>query len=150
MEKINFVNKPNTDTPVNDKNLNKMQDNIEEEFLKLENYSTEETFTGKYWIDGKKIYRKVVKYTAPNTIGATGTTTNINIPHSISNFNELIFIKAKRGNNPLPSIGGWNATDRTTYVPEVNSTNIILRIINDTWSTGSSFTFVIEYTKTTN
>ena len=29
MEKINFVNKPNTDTPINDKNLNKMQDNIE-------------------------------------------------------------------------------------------------------------------------
>lgn len=30
MKKINFVNKPNTDTPVNDKNLNKMQNNIEE------------------------------------------------------------------------------------------------------------------------
>lgn len=29
MDKINFVNKPNTDTPINDKNLNKMQDNIE-------------------------------------------------------------------------------------------------------------------------
>ena len=32
------------------------------------NYSTSETFTGKYWIDGKKIYRKVV-------IGNTGTLT---------------------------------------------------------------------------
>lgn len=30
MEKINFVNKPNTDTPINDTNLNKMQDYIEE------------------------------------------------------------------------------------------------------------------------
>ena len=29
MEKINFVNKPNTTTPINDKNLNKMQENIE-------------------------------------------------------------------------------------------------------------------------
>ena len=27
---------------------------------KVNTYSTEETFTGKYWIDGKKIYRKVI------------------------------------------------------------------------------------------
>ena len=31
-----------------------------EEAEETDNYSTEETFTGKYWVDGKKIYRKVV------------------------------------------------------------------------------------------
>ena len=32
-----------------------------------EHYSLEETFTGKYWIDGKKIYRKVIDCgTMPN------------------------------------------------------------------------------------
>ena len=34
MKKIQFKNKPNTDTPINDDNLNLLQDNIEEEFLK--------------------------------------------------------------------------------------------------------------------
>lgn len=32
-------------------------------------YSTEETFTGMYWIDGKKIYRKSCKYTDTVTSG---------------------------------------------------------------------------------
>ena len=27
------------------------------------NYSSEESFTGTYWIDGKKIYRKYIDYT---------------------------------------------------------------------------------------
>lgn len=149
MEKIEFKNLPDKTTAINADNLNLLQDNIEEQFSNLEVYSIEETFSGKYWIDSKKIYKKVVKYTATSTIGATGTTSNINIPHNISDFNELISCEAKRKDNPLPNIGGWNAIDRATYVSEVNSTNINLRIINDTWSTGSSFTFIIEYTKTT-
>ena len=74
MEKINFVNKPNTTTPINDKNLNKMQDNIESaieetnenvdtinsDLSEFNNYSENETFTGKHWTNGKKVYRKVL------------------------------------------------------------------------------------------
>ena len=45
-----------------------------------DDYSTEETFTGKYWIDGKKIYRKVI-----TDITSTGTK-----KHNISNFGEII------------------------------------------------------------
>lgn len=37
MEKINFVNKPNTDTPINADNLNLLQDNVEESIDSLEN-----------------------------------------------------------------------------------------------------------------
>lgn len=31
-------------------------------------YSTSETWTGEYWIDGKKIYRKVVKENSTKSI----------------------------------------------------------------------------------
>ena len=41
--------------------LNHIEDGIYEN--SLDNvYSTDETFIGKYWIDGKPIYRKVVSY----------------------------------------------------------------------------------------
>lgn len=33
------------------------------------NYSTQEQFTGKYWIDGKKIYRRVLEFNLPNVDG---------------------------------------------------------------------------------
>lgn len=114
-----------------------------------DDYSLEETFTGKYWVDGKKIYKKVVRYTTTSTIGATGTTTSITIPHGITNFNETIDYMARRGNNKLPVIGGWSAIDRTTYVEEVSGTYIYLKIVNDNWSAGNTFTFILEYTKTT-
>lgn len=43
MKKINFVNKPNTDTPINATNLNKMQDYIEESFEAVD-YTSQCTF----------------------------------------------------------------------------------------------------------
>lgn len=36
MERINFENLPNTSTPINKNNLNKMQDNIETKFYRLD------------------------------------------------------------------------------------------------------------------
>lgn len=61
MDKINFVNKPNTDTPINDKNLNKMQVNIEKEFdgvilYQSDNGSNEKiTFENQLLIPPKRI-----------------------------------------------------------------------------------------------
>ena len=40
-------------------------------------YSTDETFTGKYWIDGKPIYRKVITGTTPSTSTYGSTTVGI-------------------------------------------------------------------------
>lgn len=90
MKKINF--KDGQEPAIDEENLNQMQDNIEEAVNKASQtggiltgsivaydgdtipegyeevdnpnvYSTEEKFTGKYWIDGKKIYRKVINFT---------------------------------------------------------------------------------------
>ena len=43
-------------------------------------YSTNETFTGKYWIDGKKIYRKIYETTLPNcSTNGTSVIKNIDV-----------------------------------------------------------------------
>ncbi|MDR1370830.1 MAG: hypothetical protein LBJ72_12010, partial [Dysgonamonadaceae bacterium] len=47
-------------------------------------YSTEEQWTGKKWIDGKKIYQKTITYYSSGY--------SESFPHGISNFNRLIDI----------------------------------------------------------
>lgn len=47
---------------------------ITESLINLGTYSTEETDTGKTWIDGKKIYRKVVPVNFPTSSSTTAET----------------------------------------------------------------------------
>jgi len=225
MKKINFVNKPNTTTPINDTNLNKMQDNIEEAineipmkvlsngydidilkksgtygifnatgtlpngfsttdnnifiqcFMWFENYgrqilrdvrtnktfsrnlnngvwqtwvsynySTEEIFTGKYWIDGKKIYRKIIDFQRlPNA------TTKI-IPHNISNFAFPTFIYGIAFENgttnyyPLPLQYTGSSSDYNVEIL-ITPTNVNMTSSKDR---SNYFAYIIlEYTKTT-
>lgn len=73
-------------TDLNEVTFNQMQDNIEEAIGDI--YSTQETFTEKYWIDGKKIYRKVV----PVNFGGTATTTeNVPTTHNIKDIDYITF-----------------------------------------------------------
>lgn len=115
-------------------------------------YSTSEQVVGT-WIDGKSIYRKVVEYTNNATIGATGTVTNVSIPHGISNFSQVLFAKgfrvgASNENFPLPQGGGSTDLALGTFIRSCTTSDITLRIINDTWAAGTWY-FVLEYTKTT-
>ena len=119
-----------------------------------DNYSTNETQIG-YWIDGKPLYRKVVPYTATSVIGASGSQTDINIAHNISNIKTcvkssgILYYPGNEGIvKPLPQISGSTTVNSSTIIREVNSTNIILRITNDTWSS-PIIHFILEYTKTT-
>ncbi len=48
-------------------------------------YSTEEQWTGEYWIDGKKIYTKVIKAT-----GVLSKAETSNIKHDIINLSEFV------------------------------------------------------------
>ena len=43
------------------------------------NYSLEEQWTGRYWVDGKKIYQKTIN--VPGTLGATLKSIEHNIPN---------------------------------------------------------------------
>ena len=60
----------------------KLVDKNGNELLNLQ-MSTDEHWTGKYWIDGKKIYEKIITWTGLNV----GVST---INHSISNLGEFI------------------------------------------------------------
>lgn len=54
------------ETPFNADRMKHIEDGIYEN--SLDNvYSTEEVFTGKYWIDGKKIYKKTISFNASST-----------------------------------------------------------------------------------
>lgn len=59
------------------------------ELLNLQ-YSTEEQFTGKYWIDSKKIYQKVIIKTITNE-------RDITIPLNITNLRQIIEVKIVAG-----------------------------------------------------
>lgn len=121
---------------------------------KVNDYSTNEVNTGKTWIDGKPIYRKVIEYTPSQTIGAVGQLISINIAHNISNFERPVnisgYVLAGTKYIILPSINTTSTNyNLGTNISSIDSTNIVLYILNDTWGTNRTFTFIIEYTKTT-
>ena len=140
---------------VEDKTTNAPSVNAVENYIKAQNtYSTEETFTGKYWIDGKKIYRKVVVYTHTEVIGESGKVTNILIPHNIQNWHTFVSSKAQHIDGfTLPIFGsssGSAITSGTVCLGLIdNMSKIYFRIINDTWQPATWY-FTLEYTKTTN
>ncbi len=104
-------------------------------------YSTEETFTGKYWINGKPIYRKVLLCTSQATIPGAGSS--------------------------WATISGWNTTgldvETITYwdVPTIGTGKnfyypLGLTSLNGQWACISNATtiavgtpLIVEYTKTT-
>lgn len=136
-------------TDLNKSTFNGLQDNIEEAIE--EHYSTEETFTGKYWIDGKKIYRKVYK---ANVNNITET-----LVECESELNELIDFKAycyvDTSKQPLPfvSIGYTEAGIEYAFgqIAYLNKTAVwapnCFYIVSEKAFQG--YEIVTEYTKTT-
>lgn len=93
-------------------------------------YSTDETFTGKYWIDGKPIFRKVV--TGLNFGGTTGEWRNTGA--TISNVDKLInVIGIKSSEGPV----GW-----FSYCMNGNN---LQYVSYNAWS--GLNTVIVEYTK---
>ena len=140
MKKIDFVN---NDAPyLSAENLNQMQDNIEEAIE--EHYSTEETFTGKYWIDGKKIYKKVIITTA-------GTLQNLLNSMSI----ETVIYKegmANAGYDTTWFINDYPSDEQNNYkfgIRRKTSTGQFVVSYGSNYSDSSSLYLILEYTKTT-
>lgn len=106
------------------------------------NYSTEETYTGKKWIDGKKIYRKVVE--APTFTNSNPL--NVNIP----NINKVIDIRQMRRYDNRENLwvcGDGQASPNSLYFSYEN--NGISIHPSGSSTTIYSFTAIIDYTKTT-
>lgn len=112
-------------------------------------YSTEEQWTGEYWLDGKKIYSKVIQST-----GVLSSAGVVNIKHDIINLSEFIdykvFIQGDNTFYKLPVVYYSNATSGTFYdmFARINETS--LQIINNSvgWNK-YAVTAVIYYTKNT-
>ena len=98
------------------------------------------------WIDGSNVYRKVITYTNSSAIGASGSVTNISIPHSTPNLSLLLNAKLIKGGYNFPTLSGGASVNSSTSITQVTSTTINLRIINDTWG-ASTWYIVIEYVK---
>ena len=109
-------------------------------------YSQTETVIGE--INGETLYRKIVDYTPTQTIGASGQLTDINIPHHITNFKNIVKatgVKLKTG-HVLPVLGGTSGVTSASLIRVVDNTNINFRIINDIWGP-TTWRFILEYTK---
>ena len=112
-------------------------------------YSTDETETGMYWIDGKPIYRKVI----PNI--TLDNNNNITVAHGISNFGDLISLRGAGGNSqnatqiPIQYVYSKPSDKQVLGLinPIIDNTNLTIRINGDF----STYTIhiIIEYTKTT-
>lgn len=118
------------------------------DFTNNDIYSTNEIKIGT-WIDGKPLYRKVIRYSGSLTSGSN------QIPHGISNLDNIVnkncFIEFYSGS--VKSIYGHGTyIDNTQFISisTINSTNVNL-YIGSAWA--NSFTngcyIILEYTKTT-
>ena len=118
---------------------------ITDDEVSYDHYSTDETFTGMYWIDGKKIYRKVVD------TGALPDSTNKAVAHNVSNIDTIIktygfaySTDANKTTIPLP----YTNAGGTNVVLYANKNTIYLK---DTENLSSGYPYsysIIEYTKT--
>lgn len=157
MNKIDFKDLPDTTTPFTADIFNEMQDNVEdaidevqENLDNVNTYSTDEINTGKKWIDGKPIYRKIINVEFPDLTNAIVSTT-----HNITNiemitdcklvwydtFDNRWYNNFKDTDDPNIQINGISSTDIRIKRSTQTSVN---------WNGRTTNKYVIiEYTKTT-
>ena len=123
--------------PIPSTAIQQIEQYFDEGLSKTESYSTTETWTGGYWYDGKKIYRKVI--TGLNFGGTAGSWTNTGA--TLSNVDSIVKGVALRKNSSQNSV--INAMNF-----QMNGTNIQYYLTTSTF--GSCSIVVLEYTKTTN
>lgn len=117
-------------------------------------YSTDEQFTGEYWLDGKKIYTKTVKY---NANGSTNINTNVDLGISSSNVNEIwidfqnsfVYFESDKCSGPLFTVSksGWYGI--YAYLLNLNAGNINLNIQANSNTKVNRVYITVKYTKTT-
>ena len=151
MDKINFKNYPNTETPISADNLNLLQTNVENYVDDVKNYvdgmatySDEETFIGYFKTNGELVplYRKVITYTTALPSG------NINIAHGITNLGMITNFRANyytaSGNVRSDQYGSSNYH---IFVNGINDTNIIITVSSGYSNSFTKTIIVLEYTK---
>ncbi len=105
-------------------------------------YSTDEQWTGEYWIDGKKIYCKVVS--------VSGFTKDKYVAHNISNLHMVLscdlFVKFDDGtNHMMPRAHKDNDHDGISI--QLNKTNLILQVGESNGFADATGYAILKYVK---
>lgn len=117
-------------------------------WTQVNDYSTTEMNTGKTWIDGSKIYRKVLS----DAVRVSSGNTKIN--HNISNLEYIVSFTGSYdfgGTEQIP-IFGMSCTSSANWdvsVTGISSTQINITAGSSINNARMIYRFVIEYTKTT-
>lgn len=154
MKKINFQDNI---TKANEETMNQFQNNIENAINETNNnvnllkenainniYSLEEINTNKRWIDGKIIYKKVIKINSlPNNYYAT-------IDHNIQNVNFFVNVSGIGVSGGgyyfnIPFVGTPSIFSSTQVAIRANTTQVQISATTDL-SAYSAYIF-LEYTK---
>ncbi len=103
----------------------------------IDDYTTSQTFTGKHWIDGKKIYRKVLEGT---TGSAASTWTTIGTINDIDEITSLTGILGKY--LPIPQY------TNSSYLVSLQNNNGNIQVFAVGYLS-TPVKIIVEYTKTT-
>lgn len=107
------------------------------------NYSTSEVKTGKHWIDGKPIYRKVID------LGALPDASTKAVNHGITNAAQFISATGiiNQGGGQYTFLPCPNPTIEYTMAMWVDGTKVSIKT-GDNRTSSTAYAF-LEYTKTT-
>ena len=107
-------------------------------------FSSDEQFTGEYWLDGKKIYRKTIYA----RIGSPNDNNTVNIAHGISNIGDYRTLDFSNS-YWVAGDGMWmfNTAEQNQYMRfiRINLTHFSIQP-STSWS-GNYGYFTIRYTK---
>lgn len=113
---------------------------LNEELRNLQRYSETETYTGRVWIDGKPIYRKIIDF------GALPNNTEKDVAHNISSISDIVKIEGvcRAIEDDINVYGSLSSTALITLLG-ADETNVII-ISNEDRSSYTAFV-ILEYTK---
>lgn len=137
------MTKINTDLIQED--LDNLHSTISTEISDINTYSTTEINTGKTWIDGKPIYRKVVSG------NRNGSYTDVNYSSwGVDNFVKIDFVVDASNGNYKYLLPYYNDnTDLCRMFVAVVGSKITLHCGSSFPGTTGAYKVIVEYTKTT-
>ena len=147
---INYIIKVSNNRPRTSQTINVESNSTTDAYScdysnKRNTYSTDETFTGKYWIDGKPIYRKVLQGGSVSASSVTNINTGVNNIMLVIN-QEGYGLTNSGATFPLNRANGSSFQYQSTFFFDKPNNRFSLE-------TGSSVSFtsyyiIMEYTKT--
>lgn len=107
-------------------------------------YSTTETFTGNYWVDGKKIYRRCVETTSPSSVDTVQTVYTFS-GLSIDKVIKLDGSVQTEGTSPLNEALASDLV--ATWIRARTSNTTIGMYVHNSAYTSKTVILILEYTK---